>query len=87
MSPNEEAVKHRCAGCGDSSLSVFFEMPHMPTYVNFLWTSAEEAKQSPRGDITLASQPGFTCFQIWLPLNFEAAGPLSVSEPTPDNSN
>lgn len=39
------------------------------------------------GDITLASQPGFTCFQIWLPLNFEAAGPLSVSEPTPNNSN
>ena len=40
-----------------------------------------------RGDITLWSQPGKTCFQIWLPLNFEAAGRLSVTKSEPNNSN
>jgi signal transduction histidine kinase len=27
-----------------------------------------------RGDIRLSSQPGNTRFEVWLPVNFEAAG-------------
>jgi signal transduction histidine kinase len=33
------------------------------------------------GDIRVFSEPGFTCFQIWLPLNFEDAGPTAEVEP------
>jgi signal transduction histidine kinase/predicted CoA-binding protein len=29
-----------------------------------------------RGDIKVYSEPGATCFQVWLPVNFEAAGSL-----------
>jgi signal transduction histidine kinase len=34
-----------------------------------------------RGDIRLHSQPGSTCFQVWLPLNFEEAGPGASIDP------
>ena len=34
-----------------------------------------------RGDIRLHSQPGSTCFQVWLPLNFEDAGPGASIDP------
>jgi len=34
-----------------------------------------------RGDIRLYSQPGSTCFQVWLPLNFEEAGPGASIDP------
>ena len=36
-----------------------------------------------RGDIRVYSQPGFTCFQVWLPLNFEDDGPAAAIEPAP----
>jgi signal transduction histidine kinase len=36
-----------------------------------------------RGDIRVYSQPGSTCFQVWLPLNFEDAGPAAAIEPAP----
>ena len=35
------------------------------------------------GDIRVYSQPGSTCFQVWLPLNFEDAGPAAAVEPAP----
>ncbi len=34
-----------------------------------------------QGDIRVFSEPGFTCFQIWLPLNFEQAKPTAEIEP------
>jgi signal transduction histidine kinase len=33
------------------------------------------------GNIRVFSEPGFTCFQIWLPLNFEQAEPTAEIEP------
>ena len=36
-----------------------------------------------RGDIRVYSQPGSTCFQVWLPLNFEDTGPAAAIEPAP----
>ncbi len=35
-----------------------------------------------RGDIRLFSKPGSTCFQVWLPLNFEDAGPGAAIDPS-----
>lgn len=35
-----------------------------------------------RGDIRLFSEPGSTCFQVWLPLNFEDAGPGAAIDPS-----
>jgi signal transduction histidine kinase len=37
-----------------------------------------------RGDIRVYSKPGFTCFQIWLPVNFTDANTSPVKESTPD---
>ncbi len=37
-----------------------------------------------RGDIRVYSGPGVTCFQIWLPINFEDAGTSPVKESAPE---
>lgn len=42
-----------CPSCGSDRVRAFFEMREMPTYVNFLWKTAEEARSCPRGDIVL----------------------------------
>ena len=34
-----------------------------------------------RGDIRVFSQPGSTCFQLWLPLNFDEAEPAAAIDP------
>ncbi|MDX1415234.1 MAG: ATP-binding protein, partial [Candidatus Promineifilaceae bacterium] len=40
-----------------------------------------------RGDIRVYSQPGYTCFQIWLPLDFTNAGTSPVKESAPEGLN
>ncbi len=40
-----------------------------------------------RGDIQIYSEPGFTCFQVLLPLNFEDAGSPAAIEPVSINRN
>lgn len=40
-----------------------------------------------RGDIHVYSRPGYTCFQIWLPVDFNNAGTSPVKESVPDGHN
>jgi len=46
--------KTPCPACGSSSYATFADLPQMPVHVGVLWESAEAARASKRGDITLA---------------------------------
>jgi len=65
----------QCTGCGSRSISTIVEIARMPVHVGGLWSTAEEARSCPRGDIAL-------CHCAECHLVFNAAfdtGPLEYS--------
>ncbi|MBI1878027.1 MAG: class I SAM-dependent methyltransferase, partial [Chloroflexi bacterium] len=53
ISGNSSALQHPCPVCGAIDITVLLEIFQIPIHCNLLWSSRDEARQAPRGDMRL----------------------------------
>ena len=51
---DKSVPEYSCPVCNSNQLEIFLEIPDVPVFCNLLWTSRDEARNCPKGNIRLA---------------------------------